>query len=543
MTTLAPGHVAAFTFESSTDHADPPAAIELDVAVAEPDGAQRRIPGYWVGGRCWAVRLSGRTSGTYRFRTVCSDSGDRGLHDIEGQFTVAPRDDESNPLHRRGSLRVSGNRRYLEHADGSPFFWLGDTWWMALSARLDDAGFDELIARRAAQGFSVIQLTTGLHPDMALGDPRGAAAAGFPWEADYARLNPAFFDAADRRIQKLIAAGLTPCLFACWGYYLLMMGPAKMRQYWRCLLARYSAYPVLFCLAGEGEMPWYLSQTFEHDRQQLRRGWTEIAAYVRQVNRAAYDRPVTMHPTHIGRYQIEDASLLDFDMLQSGHTGFSSIANVVNRLREVRGLDPVLPVVVSELNYENIMGTCGPDIQRASVWSSFLTGAAGYTYGVNGLWQMQGEHEPPYVSPHGAQWGGLKTWREASRQPGADHVAAAGRVLRRYRWHQFQPRTDWLTPRVPTAGIPRQVRVAYLDPDAFWAKPWTWRHLEPDVAYRSLLVHPETGDEIDLGLLKTDGPNASVRKHGDAGTGDMVAPEIRDWLLIIEAADGSARTP
>jgi hypothetical protein len=245
-----------------------------------------------------------------------------------------------------------------------------------------------------------------------------------------------------------------------------------------------------------------------------------------------------MHPTHVGRYQIEDASLLDFDMLQSGHTGFGSVANVVNRLREVRGLDPVMPVVVSELNYENIMGTCGPDIQRASVWSSFLTGAAGYTYGVNGLWQMQGEQEAPYVSPHGAQWGGLKPWREASRQPGAAHVAVSGRVLRRYRWQAFQPRTDWLTPRVPTAGIPRQVRVAYLDPDAFWAKPWTWRHLEPDVAYRSLLVHPETGDEVDLGPLHCDGPNAVVT----SGLGQMIAPEIRDWLLIIEAADGSART-
>jgi len=33
-------------------------------------------------------------------------------------------------LFRHGQLRVSIDRRYLEHLDGTPFFWLGDAWWM-----------------------------------------------------------------------------------------------------------------------------------------------------------------------------------------------------------------------------------------------------------------------------------------------------------------------------------------------------------------------------------------------------------------------------
>lgn len=47
--------------------------------------------------------------------------------------------------------------------------------------------------------------------------------------------------------------------------------------------------------------------------------------------------------------------------------------------------------------------------------------------------------------------------------------------------------------------------------------------------------HPETGDEIDPGPLHCDGPNAVVT----SGLGSMITPEIRDWLLVIEAADGS----
>ena len=35
-------------------------------------------------------------------------------------------------------------------------------------------------------------------------DPRGANEAGFPWETDYTRINPAYFDAADLRIQYLV---------------------------------------------------------------------------------------------------------------------------------------------------------------------------------------------------------------------------------------------------------------------------------------------------------------------------------------------------
>jgi hypothetical protein len=41
----------------------------------------------------------------------------------------------------------------------------------------------------------------GLYPDMFPFDPRGANEAGFPWEADYARIRPAYFDAADARLR------------------------------------------------------------------------------------------------------------------------------------------------------------------------------------------------------------------------------------------------------------------------------------------------------------------------------------------------------
>jgi len=37
------------------------------------------------------------------------------------------------------------------------------------------------------------------------------------------------------------------------------MGMAKMKQHWRYLVARYAAMPVVWGLAGEATMPFYLS--------------------------------------------------------------------------------------------------------------------------------------------------------------------------------------------------------------------------------------------------------------------------------------------
>jgi hypothetical protein len=54
--------------------------------------------------------------------------------------------DEARPGRKmpwdRGRLSVSENGRFLQHADGSPFFWLGETAWL-FPSRLsrDEAGY------------------------------------------------------------------------------------------------------------------------------------------------------------------------------------------------------------------------------------------------------------------------------------------------------------------------------------------------------------------------------------------------------------------
>jgi hypothetical protein len=55
-----------------------------------------------------------------------------------------------------GALKVSENKRFLQHENGVPFFYLGDTAW-ELFHRLDREEADMYLEDRAKKGYTVIQ--------------------------------------------------------------------------------------------------------------------------------------------------------------------------------------------------------------------------------------------------------------------------------------------------------------------------------------------------------------------------------------------------
>ena len=109
--------------------------------------------------------------------------------------------------------------------------------------------------------------------------PRWANEGGLPWESDFARINPAFYDAADHRISHLVQTGLYPCITGAWGYYLPTMGMEKMKRHWRYLVARYAAMPVCPVRGRRSAMPFYLSKTHAQDAAFQKKGWGQISHY------------------------------------------------------------------------------------------------------------------------------------------------------------------------------------------------------------------------------------------------------------------------
>ena len=295
--------IVQWSYVSHRPYADPFNDVTLDVLITDPAGTQRTIPAFWAGENQWTVRYASPLIGIHEYHTACSDTENPDLHDRAGRIEIAPYEG-ANPLFRHGSIRVAPDHRHLEHRDGHPFFWLGDTWWMGFSRRIRwPEDFRELTADRVAKGFTVIQIVAGLYPDMEPGDPRSANEAGQAWEEGFTRINPAYFDMADLRVAELVRSGLLPCIVGSWGYYLDFVGPDVLRKHWRYLIARWGAYPVVWCAAGEAMMPYYVGDSALADQKMLtgddrRAFWTELVRFIRQTD--AFDHPVTIHPTQRG---------------------------------------------------------------------------------------------------------------------------------------------------------------------------------------------------------------------------------------------------
>jgi hypothetical protein len=519
-----------WSYASGKNYTDPFNDVELDVVFTGPNGERQRVPAFWAGGNVWRVRHAASAPGSWSFRTVCSDGSNPDLHDRTGRLEAAPYEGQ-NALYRHGAIRVAADHRHFEHADGTPFFWLGDTNWMGLCKRLrwpDE--FQTLAADRILKGFTVVQIVAGLYPDMPPFDPRGANEAGYPWDKNYARVNPAYFDMADLRIQYLADHGLVPCIVGCWGYFLPMMGIPKMKQHWRYLIARWGAYPVVWCAAGEGNMPYYLSKARAEDAALQKRGWTELARYIRGTD--PYHRLITIHPPSTSHDSVEDRLVLDFDMLQTGHGDRTSIPNTIDRVTESLKLTPAMPVLVGEVTYEGIGEASRQEVQRFMFWASVLSGTAGHTYGANGIWQLNRAEQPFGPSPHGQSWGDTP-WDVAYRLPGSRQVGLGKTLLMRYPWWRLEPRLDCVEPHwtredyvAPyAAAIPGELYIVFLPYSPGRRRDPLKLHLQPGLSYRAFFFDPTNAKEHEIGSFSS------------GTTGDWLPPRVpifQDWVLVVE---------
>ena len=520
------GVATEWAYASGKHYDDPFNQIELDAIVTLPSGKEHRVPAFWAGDSTWRVRYAPPTPGMFHIRSVCSDAANRDLHDQTMTLKAEPYTGR-NVHFKHGVLQIAEDKRHFQHADGTPFFWLGDTWWMGLCKRLSwPDGFQTLTADRVQKGFTMVQIVAGLYPDMEPFDERGANEAGYPWDREYKSINPAYFDMADVRIQHLADHGLAACIVGFWGYFIPRMGVAKVKQHWRYLIARWGAYPVVWCLAGEGTMPYYLSKTKEQDAETQKHGLTELARYVRATD--PHHHPITIHPSSSARLCVDDPSVLDFDMLQTGHSDRESAPNTIETIHTSLAASPKMPVLIGEVCYEGIQEASRQEVQRFMFLSSIFSGSGGHTYGANGIWQFNTREKPYGLSPHNHSWGG-PAWDIAAQLPGSGQLGMAKRLLMRYSWWKLESRPDLIEPRWSkenywkpfAATIPGEAIFAFT-PAAYSAA--TFRNLKPGT-YNAFFFNPTDGAEIPIGHINPD-------SSGSWTVADV--PIFQDWVVVLE---------
>ena len=300
----------------------------------------------------------------------------------------------------------------------APF--LADTWWFGATNRLPIEEFKTALALRKKQGFSAIQIVAGVPPEVSFFSNEAKNAGGHPFSSDF-KLNPSYFNELDKKIKLIVDAELTPIIYGGWGHHIDIIGIEKMKAFWKEIIARYSKFPVIFCLCGEADVflegyipskqgnakflakitnsisPTLLQKlrVLKHKatiidknkRNKLLKKriakWNEVGIYLAKINTA--NRLLTVHISTLtdANSLFENPSWLDINSLQSGHDE--------NRLYFMRKtiLSGVKPIINLEPWYEGIHGNFDEYWQRKAFWICMLSGASGHVYGAHGVWQKE----------------------------------------------------------------------------------------------------------------------------------------------------------
>jgi hypothetical protein len=301
-----------------------------------------------------------------------------------------------------GNIQVAPGGHYLQYADGTPFFWLGDTGW-ELFHRLSYPEITAYLDNRAAKGFTVIQSVAlaefdGLHKPNRNGD--------IPLLNDNpATPNENYFKLVDSVIDYAAAKNLVIGLLPTWGDKVTKLwgtGPVVFDSinafiYGKWIGSRYAAKKNIIWILG-GDRP------AVKDTNDWRPVWRQMARGIRTAT--AGKCLIAYHPwggENSTSQWIQDESWLDINMFQSGHGGGHDVPcwKLVTRDRNML---PYKPTLDAEPNYEdhpvNPWPKWNPDNGyfrdydvRKQIYRSVFAGACGVTYGHHAIWQFMSARE------------------------------------------------------------------------------------------------------------------------------------------------------
>ncbi|MBW2643083.1 MAG: DUF4038 domain-containing protein [Deltaproteobacteria bacterium] len=123
-------------FESKTGYKNPYTDVELWVQLTGPN-FKKKVWGFWDGGKTFKVRVVATEPGVWSWVSHANvkDSGLAGRSGIFKAIAQTKEEISENP-NRRGFIRTNPNAPHsFIYDDGTPFFLLADTWWSAMTWR------------------------------------------------------------------------------------------------------------------------------------------------------------------------------------------------------------------------------------------------------------------------------------------------------------------------------------------------------------------------------------------------------------------------
>ena len=417
----------------------------------EGPGFSKRCYGFWDGGKTFRVRVLATAPGTWTWRSG-SAPNDAGLAGVTGSFTAKAWTEAQKTRNscRRGMVGPTANGHAFQYADKTPFFLLGDTWWSIPTFRYrwydDDtlrpigpkAGFKDYVRYRRKQEFNCLAMIAafpnwandgkarrvtmrdGTVLRAAWGQAGTSSAKDMHNEAgqrafllpgkvpgyekmipDLTRINPAYFQGMDRKIDYLNSQGIVPFIEVArrdigqaWKKY--YPWPDSYTRYIQYIWTRYQANICLFS-------PIHLDTP-------------HLSIPTKDWNLAANAVIARYGPPPFGTQMGTNSN--PSSLVNWGHTDkarwlrFHQVGNrrthdLYPYLTEIFNTKPPVPAINGEPYYDGMLDAAGGSARaalycRSAMYGSVLSGGlGGHIYGAGG-WQggmWSGEVELPSKFP------------------------------------------------------------------------------------------------------------------------------------------------
>ncbi|MBV5315129.1 MAG: glycoside hydrolase family 140 protein [Prolixibacteraceae bacterium] len=355
-----------------------------------------------------------------------------------------------------GPIQVSKeNPHYLTHEDGAPFFWLADTGWEMLH-RLNRAETETYLENRRAKGFNVIQtviISEFIHMDK---------ATNFYGDSIFSQDNPEkplvtpgnnientaeydFWDHVDFAVKLAESKGLYLALVPSWGEWVtprtdqaIFNTKEQAYAYGWFLGNRYKYSPNIIWILGGDRHPDEKSNGLA-----LWRATAEGIADGTNNNRkmdgkADYSTTLMTHHSFLSSSNwFHTDPWIDFHTWGSYHAEINNTISYKAAIADWNLPNPK-PTLNSEPCYEghginyalddNGVFT-STDVRLAAYWSVF-SGAAGFTYGAQPIWQFTDQSRKKLSSKT------FMNWQEGMELPGASQVGFLKKLM------ESQPMTN-----------------------------------------------------------------------------------------------------
>jgi len=499
-------------FSSFADYEHPLQDVRLTVQFTSPLGETTRIDGFWDGGRTWRVRFSPNQPGRWKFKSTCSDAANLGLNDQTGEFMCSATLSQSR-FYQHGLIRVALDRQHLEHADGTPFFWLADTAWNG--ARESDPKNWEIYALvRSSQNFSVAQWSAAPGVD----DKGQSALTGFP---DRIGVNPDYFRRIDSKIAILSQVGILSAIAP--------LTPASPEA--SALPDDQAALLVRYVVARWGADPVAWLFPVEKGSREMGR-WRKIC---HEVFAGAPHAPVLVYSTDdpqvLTEFGNEDwVDLLGFQVpLRSQDESLvSALGGAANAIGSKSLPHPLIGFTPTENAPSTQAGQRISAAQiRQSAYGGLLSGqVTGISYGGHGVANWDTTVEPKAEDKLGA---GLPLWHKSMFMPGAKQMGHIANVLSAVDFWQLRPEPKLIAGASNAAQVARKV-LAASTPGKGLALVYVAEDRMLELA-EDQLPHVPAVTWYNPRRGENSPAVAVVVQH----TCQFPTPEPGDWLLMLKA--------